>query len=148
MSENRENINLNQITKKIQGVHIDAKGIHNKRYLVKKIYQTLTNPDRPTDSASFHWRVDAVRYLEKMLRTEFRNTKGFKRKIEKYLENYEIRRRPVNERIKKARKKKKWTQKELATHLSYKTHVPIVQFEKGYRYPPEKVFQWLEEERM
>lgn len=140
--------NCNKVEKEIQGIIFDFSKIHNKRYFAKKMYQVLSDPNRPADASSLQQRINIVRCLEKLLRTEFENTRDLKMKTQKYLINYEIRRTPVNERIKKARRKKRWTQKELAQHLGYKSHVPITYFEKGLRYPPEKVFQWLEEAKM
>lgn len=131
--------------KNIQGIKIDLRRINDKRYLVKKLYQIILDPDRPTDAASFQWRVNVIRCLENMLRTDFKNTRDFKRKIENYLNNYEIRKGSAADRIKKARKKLRLTQKQAAEHLGFKTHVTFVNYEKGKRYPPDKVFRWLEE---
>ena len=131
--------------KEIQGVEIDLRRIKDKRYFVKKLYQIISNPDRPTDADSFQWRLKAVKVLEKMLRTDFKNTRDFRRKVENYLKNYEIRKGSAAYRIKKARKKLRLTQKQAAEHLGFKTHVTFVNYEKGKRYPPDKVFRWLEE---
>ena len=129
----------------IQGVEFDMNQYNDKKYFVKKISQILSNKTRPTDSTSVQWRVDAVRRLERMLRTEFKGTRDFKRKTEEYLANYQIRKGSVSDRIKKARKKLRWTQKQAAEHLGFKTHVTFVNYEKGKRYPKEKVFEWLKE---
>ena len=129
----------------IQGVEFDMNQYNDKKYFVKKISQILSNKTRPTDSTSVQWRVDAVRRLERMLRTEFKGTRDFKRKTEEYLANYQIRKGSVADRIKKARKKLRWTQKQAAEHLGFKTHVTFVNYEKGKRYPKEKVFEWLKE---
>ena len=67
--------------KNIQGIRIDLRRINDKRYLVKKLYQIILDPDRPTDAASVQWRVNVIRCLENMLRTDFKNTRDFKRKI-------------------------------------------------------------------
>jgi DNA-binding XRE family transcriptional regulator len=131
--------------KEICGVKIDLRRINDKRYLVKKLYQIILDPDRPTDAASVQWRVNVIRCLENMLRTDFKNTRDFKRKIENYLKNYEIRKGSAADRIKKARKKLRLTQEQAAEHLGFKTHVTFVNYEKGKRYPPDKVFRWLEE---
>jgi len=132
----------------IQGVAVDLKRIGERHYLVRKLLQIVSNPDSLADPKLLQRRVYALRCLENLLRTQFRNTIDLKRKAEDYLNGYEIRKRPVGERIKKARKKLGWTQKELASHLNYKSHVAIVQFERGLRYPPGKVFEWLKDEIM
>ena len=132
----------------VQGISVDFKRLKDKRYLVKKLCQITQNPDHPIDSVSIQWRVSVVEFLEKFFRSPFTSTRDMKRKAEEYLNGYEIRRKPVGERIRKARKKNRWSQQELAKHLGYKNHVAIVQFERGLRYPPAKVFGWLEEEKM
>lgn len=132
----------------VHGIAVDYKRLKDKRYVVKKICQIIQNPDRPVDPVSTQWRISAVEYLEKFLRSSFTCTKDMKRKTEDFLNGYEVRRKPVSERIKRARKKKRWSQQDLAQHLDYKNHVAIVQFEKGLRYPPPKVFRWLDDEKM
>ena len=132
----------------VHGISVDYKRMKDKRYVVKKICQIIQNPGRPMDSVSIQWRISAVEYLEKFLRSSFPCTRDMKRKTDDFLNGYEVRRKPVSERIKKARKKKRWSQQDLAQHLDYKNHVTIVQFEKGLRYPPAKVFQWLDDEKM
>lgn len=134
--------------KTVFGTQVDFRRIKEKRYLLKKTYQIISNPDRLLDSNSVHWRVNALRFLEHKLRTKFVNTRDLKRKIMDFLSDYEVRRIPVNVRIRKARKKKRWRQKDLANCLGYKCHVPISYFEKGLRYPPAKVFRWLKEVEM
>lgn len=130
--------------KKIQGLVIDITK-KNRRYFVKKAFQSLTNPERPMDANSVRRRIVLVRHLENVLRTRFESARDFRRKIENYLKNYEIRKGTAGDRIKKARKKSRLTQKELAKKLGFKTHVTILNYEKGKRYPEEKVFQWLNE---
>lgn len=132
----------------VHGVAVDYKRLKDKRYEIKKLSQILHNPDHPMDPVSTQWRISAVEYLEKFFRSSFTCTRDMKRKTEDFLNGYEVRRKPVSERIKKARKKKRWSQQDLAQHLGYKNHVAIVQFEKGLRYPPAKVFRWLDNEKM
>ena len=83
--------------------------------------------------------------LERLLKTQFTNTADFRQKVDSFLRGYEVRKADPPVRIKKARKKKKWTQQQLADHLGYKSHAAIAQLEKGLRFPPKKVFKWLEE---
>lgn len=135
----------NRHIKFVQGVQIDHRHIKSRRYIIKKLHQIISNPDHPTDAHSLQWRISALRFMEKVLRSEFRNSRDFRRKIDEYLNGFDIRRGPVSQRIKRARKKKGWSQKALATHLGYSTHVSIVQFEQGRRYPTKRIFQWLDE---
>jgi len=135
-------------TKKIHSVDVDLGRLKDNQYFVKKAYQILTNPNRPMDADSVQWRVLLVQVLEKKLNTQFQNTADFKKKIKAFLEGYQVRKKPPAERIKKARKKMKWTQKQLADHLGYKSHVTVAQLEKGSRAPAKRVFQWLAEAGM
>ena len=136
------------LVKKIHGIDVDISRLKDKRYYVKKASQILNNPDRPLDADSVQWRALLVQCLERLLKTQFANTADFKQKIDSFLRGYEVRKDDPAERIKRARKKKKWTQKQLADYLGYKSHAAIAQFEKGLRYPSKKVFQWLEDEGM
>jgi len=131
-----------------QGIQFDLGRIKEKRYFVKKAYQLITSRNTPTDPDSVQTRVLLAEWLEKFLKTAFTGTRDFKQKIQRYLEGYEIRKAPLNERIKKLRKKKGWTQKELAKHLGLKSHVAVVNYEKGLRRPPKRIIQWLEKAGM
>jgi DNA-binding transcriptional regulator YiaG len=138
---------LAKITEKNGISHISpgTRHLQDKHYVIKRAYQILFDSKRPTDPESANLVIEMLKWFEKMFHTEFKSTKELKEKLEDYLKDYDERRRPLSERIKKARKKNRWTQKELANHLSYKSHVSISQFEKGQRYPSKRVMQWLEE---
>ena len=120
--------------------------IIDKRYFARKVVQILVNPDGFNDTNSVQWRVLLVCCLENLLKTKFESTRDFKRKVGEYLKNFDGRRLPIGERIRKARKKLSWTQKQLADHLGFRRHVTISNYEKGLRYPPDKVFRWIEEQ--
>lgn len=128
----------------ISGIRVEKSRAQDKRFFLKKIYQLISDPNRATDSYSVAVRTDLVRYLEKTLRTEFKNTRDCREKMEKYLGGYDLRLRPPNERVKRARKKMGWTQKELAEYLGYSTHVAVHQFELGKRFPSARILQWVE----
>ena len=129
-------------------IPVEKKRIKDRRYIIKKIFTQLTDQNRSMDSHSIIYRTTLVRLLEKSLRTEFSNSKDFRQKVEKYLENYDFRLRPPNERIKLARKRMGWTQEKLAKHLGYSTHVAVHQVELGKRFPTTRVFRWLDEQKM
>ncbi len=124
------------------------KGKEDIRYKAKKLYQTITNQDQPLDAFSLQKRVNTVRYLENIQGTQYRSTRDMRRKIEYYLKDFDARRNPIHIRLRRARKKKKLTQLELANRLGYKSHVAITQFEKGLRYPSDRVICWLEKAEM
>jgi len=119
--------------------------IEEKHKFVRKACKILTDPSRPRDADSVMYRIKLIGYLEKLLRKDFKDTRDFRQNVEDLLGGYDERKMPVSLRIRRARKKKKWTQKQLASHLGLKSHVPIVQYEKGQRNPSGRVLQWLEE---
>ncbi len=137
-----------RLVRNIHGVEVDVTRIKDRRYFVKKAYQILESTDHPTDSNTTQWRTLLVQCLENTLGTEFENTRDLKRKVEKYLKNYDVRKGTAGNRIKKARKKLGLTQKQLAKELGYSSHAAINQFEQDSRYPPAKVFKWLEAQGM
>lgn len=147
-------VNLHQALKKCvgvgkaviyQGVEFEFSRLDDMRYFVKKSFQLINSQNTPTHSQAVQSRAYLIEWLEVCLNTRFQNTRDFRQKIGKYIQNYDARKRSPSERLKKARKKLGWTQKELAKFLGYTSHVSIAQFEMGKRYPSKKVFQWLKE---
>jgi len=128
----------------IQGIDIDRRRLNDRKYIVNKAFQIIANPDRPWDLPSTEFRLHLVRSLENIISSEFKNTKEFKRKINDILMDCDFRKKEINLRIINARKKLKITQKQLADQLGYKSHVTIVHFEDGSRYPSKIILQWLE----
>jgi len=113
------------------------------RPIVKRIWQKLTDPNRPFDSLSFEYRVGQIRCLERLTRTEFACTADARQHIERYLEGYDGRRLPFPQAIKKARKRLKLTQPQLAELLGFKNHALISKLESGKRLPNDRVIEWL-----
>lgn len=131
-----------------QGILFDLSRINDQRYFVKKAFQVISNQNTSEHSNAVQTRVLLIKWLEKFLNTQFQNTRDFRQKVGKYIQDYDARKLPVTERLKNAREKLSWTQTDLAKHLDYTSHVSIAQFEKGKRYPTEKVFKWLKEVEM
>lgn len=115
----------------------------DKRSIIKWIGQVLTDPDRHRDSASVDCRVGLIRYLEKLMRMEFSSTTDLRQHVERYLDGHDGRRLPVPQAIRRARKKLKLTQRQLAEQLGFKDHTLISKYEKGQRLPSDKVIEWL-----
>jgi transcriptional regulator with XRE-family HTH domain len=113
------------------------------RPLVKRLWLELTDPDRPCDSVSVDYRVGRIRCLEKLMRTDFASTTDLRQDVERYLSGYDGRRRPVPQAIKRARKKLKLTQRQLAERLGFKDHTLISKYESGKRVPTDRVHEWL-----
>jgi len=125
------------------GTRLPPEVARDKRSTIKWIWQVLTDPDRPWDSASVEYRLALIRFLEKLMRTDFANTADLRQHVERYLGGYDGRRLPVPQAIKRARKKLKLTQRQLAEKLGFKDHTLISKYEKGQRVPSEKVIEWL-----
>jgi hypothetical protein len=121
----------------------DPGGEKDIRPTVKRFWLDLTDPDRPCDSASVDYRVGLIRFLEKLMRTEFASTADLRQHVERFLDGYDGRRLPVPQAIKRARKKLKLTQRQLAEQLGFKDHTLISKYEKGQRVPSAKVIEWL-----
>jgi DNA-binding XRE family transcriptional regulator len=120
----------------------------SQKAFTRKIWELLSDPNRPGDSNAVQFRIELLRYLEKRLRKEFRSTKEAKEEMERHLEGYDGRRLPVALAIRRAREKSKWTQRQLAHHLGLRDHTLISKYEKGERSPSERVLQWLKEGEM
>ena len=103
------------------------------RPTIKRLWLELTDPDRPCDSVSVDYRVGLIRYMEKLMRTEFASTADLRQHIERFLEGHDGRRLPVPQAIKRARKKLHLTQRQLAELLNLKNHTLISKFESGKR---------------
>jgi DNA-binding transcriptional regulator YiaG len=135
------------VTKKktlIRGVEVDGSRLGDQKYFVKKAYQVLCSADRPSDSSSDQEHSGLVRELERRLKTEFNSTRDLNEKVEKYLAGYDLRKAEPSARLRRARKKLKLTQGELARRLGYTSHVPIANFERGKRPLTRRVSEWLE----
>jgi transcriptional regulator with XRE-family HTH domain len=126
------------------GTLIPPESARDKRSTVKRIWQVLNASDKPCDSASVDYRVELIRYLEKLMHTEFASTKDLRQHVDRYLGSHDGRRLPIPEAIKRARKKLKLSQKQLAEELGFKDHTLISKYENGERVPPGKVLAWLE----
>jgi DNA-binding XRE family transcriptional regulator len=120
----------------------------DKRATVKWIWQALTDPERPWDTASVDLRIRLIQFLEKLLRKDFTNIPDLKLHVERFLEGLDGRRMPVSQAIKRVRKKRNLTQRQLAELLGLKDHTLISKYENGERVPPEKVLAWLKEGEM
>ena len=127
-----------------QGGNIDPKRSYGKKYFVKKFYQDICDPNRPMDADSVQLRIIDLCKVEKILRTKFKRSQDLRREVEAYLKKYKDRKESIGKRIRRARKKKGWTQEQLAKHLSISSRVSISHYERGIRPVPEKVMRWLE----
>ena len=77
------------------------------------------------------------------MRTDFASTADLRHHVERYLSGYDGRRLPVPQAIKRARKKLKLTQRQLAELLGFKDHTLISKYESGKRVPTDKLLEWL-----
>lgn len=123
----------------------DAGQAKDRRPTVKRLWLVLTDPDRPCDSVSVEYRLGLIRFLEKLMRAEFASTADLRQHVERYLSGHDGRRLPVPQAIKRARKKFKLTQRQLAETLGLKDHTLISKYESGKRVPTGKLLDWLKE---
>lgn len=118
----------------------------DKRSTVKRIWEVLNDPDRPTDSASVDRRLNWLRYLGTLLKMDqITSTADLRHQIERYLAGYDGRRLPVAKAIKRARKNAGLSQQDLAELLGLRDHTLISKYESGRRVPPVKVLDWLKD---
>ena len=131
-----------------QGIEVDPDRLGDDKYRVKKTLQILENPNRPMDHEAVQDRLGLIRGLEKEFRTQFSNTADWRDKGERYLDGYDLRKSDPRTRLRKARKKFRLSQKQLAEEVGYSSHVPITQMERGKRQVSKQVLTWLEERGM
>ena len=131
-----------------QGIQIETERLEELDYFVKKLFQIITNPKRPSDEHSFQWRVRAVSTLEKILNADFKVTADFYKKVGARVEQYNVRKGSYAERVKKARKKSGLSQEDLASKFGYTSHVLISQIENGKKMPPKAILEWLSSLKM
>ena len=127
------------------GLRLPPGDAADKKAVVKWAWRVLNDPNRSCDSASVDYRVGLIRYLEKLMRTEFVSTKDLRQHVERYFDGHDGRRLPISEAIKRTRKKLKLTQKQMAAQLGLKDHTLISKYEKGERVPSDNVLNWLKE---
>jgi DNA-binding transcriptional regulator YiaG len=125
------------------GNHLQPQESIDKRSAVKRISRALNDPDRPFDPESLDHRLRQIQYLEKLFKAEFSCTGDMRQLIERYLEGFDGRRLPIPQAIKRARKKLKLTQQQLAETLGLRDHTLISKYETGRRVPSNKVIEWL-----
>ena len=96
---------------------------------IRRLYKAINKKELGDDPGSLQKRVDIIRYLEKELKTEFKSTADFHQKVQAYLAGHVS---SPGIRLKRARKKLKLLQVELATVLNCSREF-IAQMENGER---------------
>jgi ribosome-binding protein aMBF1 (putative translation factor) len=109
----------------------------------KEPYKIICNHELGDDSSGVQQRVAIIRELESITGKDFRNTAEFHREVQAFIEKKGERVLSLGVRLKKARKKKGWTQKQLADHLGFKAHSTFIMYEQNKRIPPKEVLEWL-----
>lgn len=131
--------------KRFQGIELNPERLSDAQYFVKKFYHILVNPQRPMTPDSINVRLDLIQAIENKLRTQFLDTADMKDKVDRYLDGYDLRKSDPRTRLRKARKKCRMSQKQLAERVGYSSHVPINQMERGRRHVSKQVLMWLED---
>jgi len=127
---------------KSRGTYLDY---GDKRLVVRWIWEALNNPDRPCDPASVHERVRMIVYFERLFRTQIQNKGQLGGLVERFLGGRDGRKLSISQAIRRARRKLKQSQWQLAEHLGLKDHTLISKYESGRREPSKKVLEWLKE---
>ena len=122
-----------------------SESVSYKKATVRRIWEILNDPDRPCDHISVNNRIEMIPYLERLFRTEIRNKAQLGELVTRFLGNQDGRCLPAPQAIKRARKKLKLSQRQLALHLGLKDHTLISKIESGKREPSAKVLKWLKE---
>lgn len=117
----------------------------DKRAIVKRIWEILNNPGRPCDHISVNDRVRMIGYLERLFRTQIRNTAQLKELVSRFLGGLDGRRLAIPQALKRARKKFRLSQRQLAELLGLKDHTLISKYESGKRAPTGGILAWLKE---
>ena len=82
-----------------RGTKFDLSRIKDKRYFVKKAYD-LISERRRSGSSTTQTRIFLLQWMETTLRTQCKNTRDMKHKIENYLWKYQIRQKSDEDRMK------------------------------------------------
>ena len=112
----------------------------------KQLYEIICNHELGDDSSSVQQRVDIIRELESITGKEFRNTSEFHREVQAYIKNKGERIVSLGARIRKARKRKGWSLKQLARNLGFRSHSTFIMYEQNKRLPPKEVMEWIIQE--
>lgn len=113
---------------------------------VKELYEIICNRVLGDDSSGVQQKVEIIRELESITGKEFRNTAEFHQEVQAYIKNKGERIASLGARIKRARKRKKWSLKELAKNLGFRSHATFIMYEQNKRLPPKEVMEWLIQE--
>jgi len=118
---------------------------NDKKVAVKRIWENLSDPDRPCDHISVNDRVRMVGHLERLFRTQIRNKAQLRELVARFLGGLDGRRLPIPEAIGRARRKLKKTQRQLAELIGLKDHSLISKCESGKKQPTRRILDWLKE---
>lgn len=100
---------------------------------IKKYYEIIENELLPDSYLSE--RVGIVRWLEKATHQEFKNTEDFRNKMQRFLTS--------GDKLKKARKKKGWSQEVTSYYLGVSKQF-ISKMEKGTKPLNQKALQFID----
>ena len=127
---------------KSRGSFVD---FNDRRAAVRRIWEILNDLDRPCDHISVNDRARMIGYLERLFRTQISSKDQLKELAERFLGGLDGRRLPIPQALKRARKKSKLSQRQLAERLGLKDHSLISKCEAGKKDPTKKILDWLKE---
>jgi len=112
---------------------------------IRRHYRDILEHKYPDNADGVFMRLNIIRALEGELKTEFINTEDFKRKMDAFCISGKRQYLTDGARLRQVRKRKKWTQEELATHLGC-TRQTVIRWEKNFDPISKKARKWLEEQ--
>jgi hypothetical protein len=112
----------------------------------KELYDIIYNRVLGDDSSGVQQRVEIIRELESITGKEFRNTSEFHQEVQAYIKNKGERILSLGARLKRARKRKEWSLKQLARNFGFRSHSTFIMYEQNKRLPPKEVMEWLLQE--
>ena len=110
---------------------------------VKKLNEIICNHEIGDDSSGIQRRVEIIRELESITGKEFRNTAEIHQVVQAYIDNKGERIKSLGKRIRRARKRKGLTLKQLSMSLGFRSHSAFILYEQDRRLPPKEVMEWL-----
>ena len=112
----------------------------------KELYEIICNHELGDDSSGVQQQVEIIRELESITGKDFRNTAEFHLEVQAYINKKGERIASLGTRIRKARKRKKWSLKQLSQNLGFRAHSTFSMYEQNRRVPPKEVMEWLIQE--
>jgi transcriptional regulator with XRE-family HTH domain len=134
---------------------INKLSLKEKADFVSSAFKEISDQSRNYSADEVFRRVNLVSRMEKILKTDFRDTQDFIEKVTQFLkkasasleknEEKIIRVKSLGDRLRIIRKKLRWDQVQLAECLDVKSKQIISLYEKGLRSIPDGISEWIKD---